>query len=343
MRATCVWRGIIALALALPLATAPIRRATATSSLASVVAGDVARAAHDDHAPGGGAGADGLTAFPRTLPITGDTLAVDERPGRAYIADDRGISILDTHTGARLRTLARPGIVNDIAVDAARRRVFIADFEGDDYSVYTFDARTAALLHTTNPDPTNVGKAPIALAVDGMRGRVYALLGSQLDKNFQPVGPASVAVIDAATGALRRSVNLSDTVTLAGGGRTFGIAVDTRAQRLIALADTHVVVLDTADRALVRRGQRRRHSDRPRGNRWDRTSAACVPSSPTGARAFAAHPAHRRGCCRGRRVYKPRFHRWIHHHRASYCRDGGHARWPERRPATPRNHQGAAG
>jgi hypothetical protein len=65
MRATGVWRGIIALALALPLTTAPLQRATATSSPASAVgratSSAVARAARDDRASAH-AGADGLPA-----------------------------------------------------------------------------------------------------------------------------------------------------------------------------------------------------------------------------------------------------------------------------------------
>ncbi len=139
----------------------------------------------------------------RTVGVGRDpvALAVDERAGRVFVVGAAGeVSVLDAATGAVVRTIAVGRGAQAVAVDEATGRAFVAD----QARVYTFDARTSAVLRALP-----IGGGPTGgLAVDARHGEVFvAARGAP-----QPVnrgggfGPGDFAVLDATTGRLRRRI-----------------------------------------------------------------------------------------------------------------------------------------
>lgn len=170
--------------------------------------------------------------------------------GHVFIPADDGVRVLDARTGTQLRPIQPPPQAANVAVDATRQRVLVTDGAQTDSALYIVDARRGIVLHRTELDPHLTGRTPASIPVldtSTSTGRVYVLMVSPTDENESPTGPAAVAVVDATTGALRRIIILSDTVSPTPGASssTHSVAVDMRAHRLIVLTDTHAIVLDT--------------------------------------------------------------------------------------------------
>jgi DNA-binding beta-propeller fold protein YncE len=95
---------------------------------------------------------------------------VDARTGHAFVASpfDGTIDMLDTHTGALLRTEMLGGMPRAVAVDERLGRVFVAAGGADNVSV--LDSRMGRLVRTVR-----VGRGPVALAVDVRANRVVVV------------------------------------------------------------------------------------------------------------------------------------------------------------------------
>src|SRR5205085_6864252 len=95
---------------------------------------------------------------------------------------------LDATTGALLRTVGgvAPGVAY-IAVDAASRRVFLANFIGSTVSI--FDARDGTLLRTLDARQGYKNSSVAALMGDERAGRVFVVGGN-------------VSVLDARSGTV---------------------------------------------------------------------------------------------------------------------------------------------
>lgn len=121
-------------------------------------------------------------------------MVVDERRGRAFLADDRtgDVTMLDGHSGAPLRTIHVGGINLAEAVDRSTGHIFIAD---GNRTVRMLDARSGNLLRSIT-----VGTAPVAVAVDeGARRAVVVEHDSR-----------SVSILDTRTGRIVRTTPLRE-------------------------------------------------------------------------------------------------------------------------------------
>jgi YVTN family beta-propeller protein len=149
-----------------------------------------------------------------------------------------------------VRTIAVGGNPLAVAVDERIGRAFVLNNAGDSVSV--LDTATGVLLRTVA-----VGRDPLALAVDERTGHVFVAkndLGLQdqlsLALNCCPRGKGSVAVLDARSGAVQRTVQV--------GLSPMAIAVDERVGRAFVVSygsDTRtgrLGVLDTRSGAIVR-------------------------------------------------------------------------------------------
>ncbi len=106
-------------------------------------------------------------------------------------------------------------------------------------SVDMLDAATGRLLRTAR-----VGVNPVQAALDTSANRLY-VLSQRRDVNDNAVGPGSVSVLDAATGALVRTTQV--------GVGVMGMAVDDRRGRVFALTQQGGVdVLDAVTGRLLR-------------------------------------------------------------------------------------------
>lgn len=162
-------------------------------------------------------------------------IAVEAQAGRAFVLSRAGeVTVLDAATGAVVRTIAVGRGGQAVAVDAATGRAFVTD----PGRVFMLDARTGAVLRAF---PVGGGGPTGALAVDARHGEVFVAATG--------VGRRGIAVLDAATGRLKRSI------------RQFGdpFAVDGASRRLVlpyACGDTTGVAdmcVDTIDAATGRR------------------------------------------------------------------------------------------
>jgi DNA-binding beta-propeller fold protein YncE len=176
-----------------------------------------------------------LTAFPRSLPITGYALAVDERAGRAFVGGKGVVSVLDTRTGSLLRAVATGGVPVALTVDQAAGRVYVALDETD--SVAVLNACTDALLYRAR-----VTGQPTALALAPREGRVF--IGAIGNAITQEQG--GVSVLDMRSGTARQIPGTA-------GASVADIAIDERTGRVFALdkAAGTVSVLDASRRMLL--------------------------------------------------------------------------------------------
>jgi len=191
-------------------------------------------------------------------------LAVDDRTGRVFVitappTGPESVSMLDSHTGVLLRTVAvgRATSVQGgaLAVDERRGRVVVTN--AGESSVSVLDARSGAVRRTFTAglDPTGVtvdprsGQAYVAdtsenkvLVLDVTRGRVLRAL---------PVAGSPVAVrVDAATGRL--SVTGYDTQTSVGSaaeldGRSGRVLLGAGKGSSVVVADPGAAALYTVD------------------------------------------------------------------------------------------------
>ncbi len=169
----------------------------------------------------------------------GGQIAVDETGGRVFVGhvDSEGtrltlrVSVLDATTGRVLRTIDigqnGDAYLAALAVDPATGQVFIASYFG-----------LQALDTTTGRLRTIDAGAPNAIAVDARGGRVYATYVDTTNQYGIPVGPGSVAVFDATTGARQATVTV--------GQGPDAVAVDEASGRALVLDQRGVDVLDAA-------------------------------------------------------------------------------------------------
>ncbi len=179
--------------------------------------------------------------------------AADTHSGRAPLSGAASALVRIVHVGQH------PVLV---AVDARDRHVFVANagpLAGDHVlpsrpgSVSMVDERTGAVLRTVT-----VGQSPVAIAVDAPARRVFVLSAGTISTAAGPASSGStVTVLDAATGALRRTVAVAPVpVTLSGAGAVPGarqaLVVDAARGRVYVVVATGVLALDGST-GLVRR------------------------------------------------------------------------------------------
>jgi len=153
------------------------------------------------------------------VPPLPSLLAIASAAGRLYVGTDTSdaaghtiVTVLDTANGQRLRTVAVGAGASAIAVQQPTGHVFVAN-EGDN-SVSMLDARSGRVLRTLG-----VGDVPVALAIDDRSGRVF-VVNEGPERDGFPIGPSSISLLDADTGAVLR------TVTVGYGARA--LAIDER-------------------------------------------------------------------------------------------------------------------
>lgn len=156
-------------------------------------------------------------------------LAMDEAAGRIYAIDQGSnrLHILDSSTGAPRGVRALPGLPWAVAVDAPRRRAFLA--WGTRVSI--LDARTLAARRIVA-----VGHAPAALLVAPETGRVFVANAAD----------GAVSVLDGAAGRVLR--------TVAVGTLPVALALDPRRGRVYVAnsGSDSVSVLDARSGRVVR-------------------------------------------------------------------------------------------
>jgi len=144
---------------------------------------------------------------------TGHALAVDERAGRAYLLSANystyvagSVYVLDTHSGALVRTLATSTIPTGVAVDSATGRAYVSTLgriarvgasnrvtsigQG---LVSVLDARSGKVIATAA-----VGIGAFAAAMSGRAGRVLVTNVGDVDGGGDTIfrGAGSVSVLD---------------------------------------------------------------------------------------------------------------------------------------------------
>ena len=153
-----------------------------------------------------------------------DAMAVDERTGRVFVLTPRSVGVLDSHSGALLRMTRLGSDLVSLAVDEQTSRVFATAetaLRGTG-SVSVLDARSGQLLRTVAVD-----LLPVAVAVDERHHRVFVASQSLADGGGPP-GPGSVNVLDAASGAILRTVAI--------GGAPSAVAVDAWTGHVLVLS-----------------------------------------------------------------------------------------------------------
>ncbi len=172
-------------------------------------------------------------------------MGVDERTGRAFITipGNNAVAVLDTHSGALVRTIGVGLVPGALAVDAQRGHVVITNEA--DRTVSLLDATSGQLLRTVE-----VGPSPNAVAIDARTGHAFvALRGATDRRGVLTLGMGHVAVLDVGTGQLLRTVAVqgtpSDVAVAAGTGHVFvaGVAFT---------GDGRVSMLDAATGRVLR-------------------------------------------------------------------------------------------
>jgi len=159
-------------------------------------------------------------------------VAIDARTGRAFaVGADKAVRLLDTRTGALLRTVSVGENPRSVGVDERAGRVFVTvegplDAVGQPRHqghVVVLDATTGALVGAVQ-----VGKGPDALALDGRTGKAFVV--NDADN--------TVSAVDVTRTAVDRTVPVGTTPVT--------VAVDQRDGRVLvtALRQSTVSVLD---------------------------------------------------------------------------------------------------
>ncbi len=180
-------------------------------TLLSVVAGCAMLAA--SAGMGTGAHARGLTTDPvgRTIPLADQpvTLTLDSARQRLFVMGQQAF-LLNTRTGTRLTTLAWNRLILDVAVDERLGRIYAVA------SARTADGKDApgslGVFRAPDQQPIStvpVGTNPRHIAVDDSAGRVFVVNdGGGNPRTASPAEKGSLSILDAATGALLRTVPL---------------------------------------------------------------------------------------------------------------------------------------
>jgi YVTN family beta-propeller protein len=175
----------------------------------------------------------------RTIAVGRSPLAVtvDEHVGRAFVlsagpshngysSGHSTVALLDTRSGAVLRTVPVGIGASALAVDARSGHAFVAN--SGEATVSMLDARTGTVVHTIA-----VGLHPGAIAVDARSGHVF--VANAYD--------GSVSMLEARSGRVLR--------TLAVALSPWGIAVDQRADRVVVSTGEGLWPSTTPGRVLV--------------------------------------------------------------------------------------------
>lgn len=140
------------------------------------------------------------------------------------------VDALDARTGVRLRTVMvrSPSTPTAFAVDPTNGRLFVTlsattlanGIPGPSTRLDIFDGRTLSVLASRPFGPAIV----TGMVADGSLKRLYVYAHAPLNAHNQPTGPATVRVLDLATGAPRQTIPLDDNVG--------SMAIDSRTERL---------------------------------------------------------------------------------------------------------------
>ncbi len=160
--------------------------------------------------------------------------AVFEPAGRVFITDDQGVGVLDARTGDVLRTL-HVGFPYVLAVDRRARRVFAA---GDAGKLSILDAGSGTVLHTVRLGLSRQAlqaSSMVSLAVDEAGGHVLVATA----------GDNRLRVLAATSGRIMYTIPV--------GGTPWSMAVDGRTGRayVVNLGGNSVSIVDTRRGALV--------------------------------------------------------------------------------------------
>jgi DNA-binding beta-propeller fold protein YncE len=168
---------------------------------------------------GGTVGSGGPTGSRILVPTFGSVaLAVLGR--HIFVGSGRAVTVLDATSGKVLQTIALGEEVRHLAADPGTGQVFIAG----DTTVSMLDARHHYAVRSILS-----GDHPSALAVDTRRGRVLVADIGATDGDGIPRGNGSVALLDAATGAVLRTVGV--------GVAPGALAVDERSGHVLVVDD----------------------------------------------------------------------------------------------------------
>ncbi len=163
-------------------------------------------------------------------------IAVDGPAGHAFIADALAdtVTMVDTASGAVLRTVVVGRAPSAVAVDPRTGRAFVLN--GGDDSVSLLATRTGTVLRAISLPNA------VALAVDEDSGHVVVVSNSY-------ASPGQVTLLDARSGRLLRRVPVGGALGLVLGG----LAIDGPAHRVVLTncADGTVSVLDTVSGGVV--------------------------------------------------------------------------------------------
>lgn len=140
-------------------------------------------------------------------------LAVDERASRIFVLGSAGsVTTLDATTGVVIRTVAVGRGTQSVVVDEATGRAFVTD----PGRVFMLDAHTGAVLRVIS---VGGGGPTGGLAVDARHGEVF-VAANGVNRGPAGFGPATIAVLDATTGRLTRSIpRYADLLTVDGAAR----------------------------------------------------------------------------------------------------------------------------
>jgi len=180
---------------------------------------------------------------PDTL-LARTTVGIDERTGHAFIAipGANAVAVLNTHSGALLRTIGVGLAPGGLAVDATQGRVVVANSGVATVSV--LDAGSGRVLRTVA-----VSGVPTAVAVDEQTGRAFVTLRGATDRRGALVlGAGHVAVLDVLTGRVLRSVAVPATPSVVAVAEAMGHVFVAGA---VSSGDGRVSMLDAATGRLL--------------------------------------------------------------------------------------------
>lgn len=102
------------------------------------------------------------------------TVVVDAPTGRVFVTDGTGLSMLDARSGRLLRSYLVVAASGPLAVDGRTGHLFVPDTNG---MIDTLDGSTGAVLHSLQIpySPFALGVAPMAAAYDSRSSRLFVL------------------------------------------------------------------------------------------------------------------------------------------------------------------------
>jgi DNA-binding beta-propeller fold protein YncE len=140
------------------------------------------------------------------MPLASHELALDATTGRVFSAisasdGTMAMQVLNAHTGATVRIVPVGAAIAAITVDETANRVLVATIGGHGSSVGSFDARSGALVRTTN---LGARLSPSIVAVDERTGRAIIACTSTTSGGLPRMG--AVVTLDVRLGTILRTV-----------------------------------------------------------------------------------------------------------------------------------------